>query len=109
MFEKYLKQAGLGEKGYSLHSLRHTFASELLNARMRLEYLQELLGHDSIEVTRRYARLTDNSREEEYFRAMGRIERGEIDGHYRLDRQLQEILEEKELFGPYGQKLHGQP
>ena len=109
MFEKYLKQAGLGEKGYSLHSLRHTFASELLNARMRLEYLQELLGHDSIEVTRRYARLTDKSREEEYFRAMGRIERGEIDGHYRLDRQLQEILEEKELFGPYGQKLYGQP
>jgi site-specific recombinase XerD len=49
---------------------------------MRLEVLQELLGHDDIEVTRRYARLTDRTREEEYFRAMARIEKGEIDGNY---------------------------
>jgi site-specific recombinase XerD len=29
---------------------------------MRLEYLQQFLGHSSIEVTRRYARLTDVTR-----------------------------------------------
>jgi site-specific recombinase XerD len=85
MFMKYLKKAGLGHKGYSLHCLRHTFASEMLNAGMRLEYLQPLLGHSNIEVTRRYAKLTDKTREEEYFRAMEIIERGEIDGDYRLD------------------------
>jgi site-specific recombinase XerD len=68
-----------------LHCLRHTFASEMLNAGMRLECLQPLLGHSNIEVTRRYARLTDRTREEEYFRAMEVIERGEIDGDYRLD------------------------
>jgi site-specific recombinase XerD len=85
MFRKYLKKAGLGHKGFSLHCLRHTFASEMLNAGMRLECLQPLLGHSNIEVTRRYAKLTDKTREEEYFRAMEIIEKGEIDGDYRLD------------------------
>jgi integrase/recombinase XerD len=76
MFMKYLQKARLSHKGYSLHCLRHSFATDLLNAGMRLEYLQPLLGHSSIEMTRRYARLTDKSREEEYFRAMSKIERG---------------------------------
>lgn len=84
LFIKCLKKAGLSDKGYTLHCLRHTYASELLNAGMRLECLQVLLGHQDIEVTRRYARLTDNTRKEEYFKAMGRIERGEINGHYRF-------------------------
>lgn len=81
-FERYLSQAGLADNGYSLHSLRHTFASELLNAGMRLECLQQLLGHSCIEMTRRYARLTDTTRREEYFRAMAQIEKGGLDGHY---------------------------
>jgi site-specific recombinase XerD len=85
MFLKYLKKAGLGHKGYTLHCLRHTFASEMLNAGMQLECLQPLLGHSNIEITRRYAKLTDRTREEEYFRAMEIIEKGEIDGDYRLD------------------------
>jgi len=89
-----------------LHCLRHTFASELLNAGMRLECVQQLLGHSSVEMTRRYARLTDKTREEEYFRAMSVIERGEIDGHYRLDNQLQAVFEKKELLGPHGEDLH---
>jgi len=82
LFMKYLKKAGLEQKGYTVHCLRHTFASELLNAGMRLECLQQLLGHQDIEVTRRYARLTDRTREEEYFRAMAIIEKGGIDGAY---------------------------
>jgi len=81
-FERYLSQAGLSENGYTLHSLRHTCASELLNAGMRLECLQQILGHSCIEMTRRYARLTDSTRREEYFRAMELIEKGEVDGHY---------------------------
>jgi integrase/recombinase XerD len=44
-FVNYLKKAGLEQKGYTVHCLRHTFASELLNAGMRLECLQQLLGH----------------------------------------------------------------
>ena len=81
-FVTYLEEAGLAHKGYTVHSLRHTNASELLNAGMRLEVLQQLLGHQDIEVTRRYARLTDKTREEEYFRAMALIEEGGIDGEY---------------------------
>jgi integrase/recombinase XerD len=82
VFRKYLKKAGLASKGYTLHQLRHTFASELLNAGMRLEVLQQLLGHSTIEITRHYARLTDRTREEEYFHAMKRIEEGSGCGSY---------------------------
>jgi integrase/recombinase XerD len=81
-FVHYIKKARLEHKGYTVHCLRHTCASELLNAGMRLEVLQQLLGHQDIEVTRRYARLTDKTREEEYFRAMAIIEKGGIDGDY---------------------------
>ena len=88
IFQKYLAMAGLAHKGYTLHALRHTFASELLNAGMRLECLQQLLGHSSIEMTRRYARLTDNTRREEYFKAMQIIESEGIRGNYRRDRSL---------------------
>ena len=101
VFERCLTKAGLAHKGYSLHALRHTFASELLNAGMRIECLQPLMGHTSLDVTRRYARLTDKTREEEYFRAMTIIERGKIDGHYRCDHQIQTIFEEKECFTQY--------
>ncbi len=65
MFNKYLEKAGLSYSGYTLHCLRHTFATELLNARMPLECLRVLLGHTSLEVTRIYARLTDKTREQE--------------------------------------------
>jgi len=82
IFTHYLRETGLQHKGYTIHSIRHTFASELLNAGMRLECLQLLLGHHDIEMTRRYARLTDKSREEEYFRAMEIIEQGGINGAY---------------------------
>ena len=102
IFEQYIAKAGLAHKGYSLHALRHTFASELLNAGMRIECLQPLMGHTSLDVTRRYARLTDKTREEEYFRAMTIIERGESDGHYRLDHQVQAFLEEKERLTQHG-------
>jgi hypothetical protein len=59
------------------------------------------MGHTSLDVTRRYARLTDKTREEEYFRAMTIIERGERDGHYRCDHQIQALLEEKERLTEY--------
>jgi integrase/recombinase XerD len=101
MFCKCLVQAGISQKGYTLHCLRHTFASELLNAGMRLECLQQLLGHTNLEVTRRYARLTDRTREDEYFRAMEIIERGQISGHYRLDSELSPVSQEAEPFAAH--------
>ena len=62
--------------------------SEMLNAGMSLQNLQSLLGHNCIEMTRRYARLTDNTRREQYYKAMEKIERGDINGHYRFDPEL---------------------
>ena len=93
MFVKCLDKAGLLSKGYSLHCLRHTFATELLNAGISLPCLQQLLGHSSIEMTLRYARLTDKTREQEYFKAMALIERSDNDESYQLDRQLPPSLE----------------
>ncbi|MBT8352411.1 MAG: tyrosine-type recombinase/integrase [Deltaproteobacteria bacterium] len=88
MFVRYLNKADLLSKGYSLHCLRHTFATELLNAGMSLPCLQQLLGHSSIEMTLRYARLTDKTREQEYFKAMTIIEGSDNDEPCQLDCQL---------------------
>lgn len=101
MFHKHIEKAGLSHKDYTPHCLRHTCASELLNAGMRLECLQQLLGHSNIEMTRRYARLTDNTRKEEYFRAMRIIEKGGINGHYRRDYRLPKAPKETQLLTPH--------
>lgn len=87
-FIKCLRKARLIKKGYTLHCLRHTFASELLSARIPLESLQILLGHSHIEVTRRYARLTNKALEDDYFQAIQAVERGEINGSYRNNLQI---------------------
>ncbi|MFA6346249.1 MAG: tyrosine-type recombinase/integrase [Syntrophales bacterium] len=105
IFHKYLVKAGLTNKGYSLHALRHTFATELLNAGMRLECLQVLLGHRSIEETRRYAQLTDKTREEEYFTAMSRIERRSKNDHDRHHHELEAVLETEKLLAQYREEL----
>jgi site-specific recombinase XerD len=99
---RYVQKAGLLNKRYTVHTLRHTFATELLNAGMRLECLQVLLGHRGIEETRRYARLTDKTREEEYFKAMSRIERGDNRSDDRQPHELATILEATELLAQHG-------
>jgi site-specific recombinase XerD len=109
MFMKHLEKAGISHKGYTIHCLRHTCATDLLNAGMRLECVQQLLGHSTIEMTRRYARLTDRTREEEYFRAMAIIERGEINGDYQLDSELSAFLEKTQLLSSHDQRLHEHP
>jgi integrase/recombinase XerD len=79
IFKRCLQKADLQYSGYSLHCLRHSFATGLLNAKMPLECLRVLLGHSNLEITRRYARLSDKTREEEYFAAMERILKGDAD------------------------------
>jgi integrase/recombinase XerD len=98
----YVQKAGLLNKGYTVHTLRHTFATELLNAGMRLECLQVLLGHRGIEETRRYARLTDKTREEDYFAAMSRIERGNNGIDNRQPHELATTSEATELLAQHG-------
>ena len=74
IFKKYVDKAGLSHKGISLHCLRHTYATGLLNAGMHIEVLRDLLGHHSLEQTRRYANLTDKTRKAQYFTTMAIIE-----------------------------------
>jgi len=86
IFQRCLQKADLQYSGYTLHCLRHTFATDLLNAKMPLECLRILLGHSNLEITRRYARLSDKTREEEYFAAMERILKGDGDENDQCDR-----------------------
>ncbi len=103
---KALERADLLDKGYSPHSLRHTFATEMINAGMRVEVLQQILGHQDIEMTLRYARLSDKRREEDYYRAMMVIQGGgESDEPYRVSTALQKVFEEKKLLKPHKKKL----
>jgi integrase/recombinase XerD len=79
------------ERRFTVHSLRHTFACQLLNAGVDLVTLQELLGHDSITITQRYAQLSDRMRRVEYFQAIAQIERGRHDEPSMAD-QLSPVL-----------------
>ena len=106
MFVKYLNKAGLSQKGYSLHCLRHTYATDLINARLPLECLEKLMGHSRLGVTRRYAMLSDKTREEEYFKAMAIIERRERDGNNECDSELQALLEKAQLLASHSEELH---
>jgi site-specific recombinase XerD len=56
------KRAGLREIGW--HVLRHTFASHLVMRGATLKAVQELLGHQDIKVTLRYAHLSPNVKRE---------------------------------------------
>ncbi len=106
VMRKTLERAGLGGKDYSLHNLRHTFATDMLNAGMRVEVLQQILGHQDIEMTLRYARLSDQRREEDYYRAMAVIEGGGISNEpYQRSTALQKVFEEKKLLSSHKKKL----
>jgi len=78
----------------------------MINAGMGVEVLQQILGHQDIEMTLRYARLSDRRREEDYYRAMAIIERGgETDEPYRRSTALQKVFEEKKLLSSHKKKL----
>ena len=68
--EYYAKKTGVT---VSCHRLRHTMATQLLNAGAILATVQEILGHDCIYSTQRYAKVSNTKVRKDYFSAMKRI------------------------------------
>ena len=70
----------IGVKVYS-HRLRHTCATQLLNAGCRITSIQRFLGHKKLNTTMIYARAHDQTVAEDYFTAMQRVEQRLEIGH----------------------------
>ena len=68
--EYYAKKAGLK---VSCHRLRHTMATQLLNAEAEVETIQDLLGHNWITTTQRYCKVSNLKVQRDYFKAMRNV------------------------------------
>jgi len=68
--EYYAKKTGFK---ISCHCLRHTMATQLLNADAEVESIQDLLGHNWITTTQRYCQVSNMKVKRDYFNAMARI------------------------------------
>jgi site-specific recombinase XerD len=66
VLEKVALRAGLGR--VTAHMLRHSYATHLLQRGADLHYIQELLGHTSLEATQIYTRVVPRNLEKIYYR-----------------------------------------
>jgi integrase/recombinase XerC len=73
--DKYLKQVGL-DPTISPHTLRHSFATHLLDNGADLRSVQELLGHQSLSTTQIYTHLTNQRVQDSYDKAHPRAQAG---------------------------------
>jgi site-specific recombinase XerD len=65
--EYYAKKAGLP---ITCHQLRHTMATQLLNADAQLSTIQDLLGHNKVTTTQRYCKVSNLKVQRDYYKAI---------------------------------------
>jgi site-specific recombinase XerD len=65
--EYYAKKAGIK---MSCHRLRHTMATQMLNADAELVTIQDLLGHSRIKTTEQYIKVSNLKVQRDYYKAM---------------------------------------
>ena len=58
LMQKALTKVGLENKNYTIHTIRHSFATHLIDNGTDLHTIKELLGHNSLQTTMKYMHLT---------------------------------------------------
>ena len=80
--EYYARKSGIK---VSCHQLRHTMATQLLNADADLVTIQDLLGHNRIKTTQRYCKLSNRKAQRDYYQAMTTVmEKTAVDNSSKL-------------------------
>jgi len=65
-FRRAKFDADIKKRGVSIHTLRHSYATHLLEAGVNLRVIQQYLGHSSIVTTMVYLHLTNKGMEDAY-------------------------------------------
>jgi len=65
-FRRAKHQAGIRKRSVSVHTLRHAYATHLLEAGVNLRVIQKHMGHASLETTMLYLHLTHKGHEDAY-------------------------------------------